>query len=167
MDRKRPIRDRQTDALDGFKALGAASTNALRALSKLVMTHADAMNAALVLSGLGHEGMVALNSAVTNSDPEIRYAAAVALASSEVVDSNGVVSLRLLIRDDREHIRNSALGTLIRIHDEPAFIVPVLIRKLAARTSLDRRLAVSWLSEYAAESPGARAALSAVTRKRK
>ena len=76
----------------------SARVNRMEALEKMLASPAEAELAALRLEGLGRDGQPALKRALTNSDAEIRFHAAQALAYQNQEDGTKV--LKLAARDE-------------------------------------------------------------------
>jgi hypothetical protein len=166
---KRPFYDpsklRCAGALQGFAALGPASSNAVPPLAALLGDPHMGILAAGSLSMIGPIALSSLTPALTNSSSRVRFNALVAVGRLGTNGRPAQVAVLCCLPDtnvvDGASVRTMAAFVLGEMHFEAEKVVPALTNVLNDADYAVRALAVQSLGKFGTE---ARPAVPALTR---
>lgn len=110
----------------GLYAMGTNAKPALPALTNLLFHTNEIITSAIVLAGIGSEGVPPLLAALTNQDWRIRHATASGLAWERSDIEMVVPALIASLRDNQRLVRTAAVISLGNLHVKPELVVPAL-----------------------------------------
>jgi len=134
---------------------GSEATPAIPLLAKLLVDPVTCQDAELALAGIGAPAVPVLSSALTNSDPEVRYYAAVGLGAIGPEAAAAVPALLLALDDPVTNVRWQAAQCLGHIGEEAGQVVPALQGLLGDGDNTVRYCAAYALGNFRGEASAA------------
>jgi hypothetical protein len=127
-------------AFFALRAMGANARPALPALTNLLFHTNEIIGSAMVLAGIGPEGVRVALTALTNQNDFVRHAAASGLAWARSDSDLVVPALIARLGDSSGMVHRAAIYSLGELHAKPELALPALMNDFPGADPLSRQL---------------------------